>query len=260
MANPLFKNGIAASASESKYPHLWDSLALMWVPSVGPQGGSLIDYSGNSRTGAYFNLSDSNLSDDGIQTNGTNSYVRGADFTYGPKFTIMTKLKINSNAGNDYMYFISHGSFGSQNGIGAHHPEDGNADNGKIRTAIRDNDDTQNNFALDVSEDLDDGESHFYALQVGAFSGNGSQVFVDGVVRATDATRGGGSFNPSTNIFWGMREDLNSERGWNGWLDDFRIYSRTLSADEIASVNRGEHPLIRRDHAFISLLGVGHGR
>lgn len=53
---PSYQQGFARSAAESAYPQLWRGLVGAWVPSLGPTGGTLYDWSGYRNHGTLTNM------------------------------------------------------------------------------------------------------------------------------------------------------------------------------------------------------------
>ncbi|MEL0587155.1 MAG: tandem-95 repeat protein [Candidatus Thiodiazotropha sp. (ex. Lucinoma kazani)] len=161
---------------------------------------------------------------DALRFDESGDYVTIPDVTMNNDFTVTFQFKVDDNTGSLFQYIYSHGDINTTNSLNifineASHGTDPNV----LRTVIRDADDTLDNLALefDISSIIGDGEWHTYTLTVEA--GVGSTVYLDGVVKNTD-TRGGGSFNPSGNVYLGARYDLDVDRMFGGDLDDVKIY------------------------------------
>ncbi|MFI0377516.1 MAG: DUF4347 domain-containing protein, partial [Candidatus Thiodiazotropha sp.] len=161
---------------------------------------------------------------DALRFDESGDYVTIPDVTMNNDFTVTFQFKVDDNSGSLFQYLYSHGDINLTNSLNifiseASHGSDPNV----LRTVIRDADDTLDEFALqfDISTIVGDGEWHTYTLTVEA--GVGSTVYLDGVVKNTD-TRGGGSFNPSGNVYFGTRYDLDAGRMFGGDLDDVKIY------------------------------------
>ena len=127
-----------------------------------------------------------------------------SDFAINNEFSLTFKFKVDDNTGSLFQYIYSHGDINSTNSLNiflneASHGTDPNV----LRTVIRDTDDTLDNTALefDASHIIGDGQWHTYTLTVSA--GEGSKVYLDGVLQNTDSTRGGDSFNPGTDLYFG---------------------------------------------------------
>ncbi len=112
----------------------------------------------------------------------------------------------------------------------------------KLRTVIRDTNDTLDNSALefDINSIIGDGNWHTYTLTVAA--GVGSKVYLDGVLKNAD-TRGGDAFNPTTNLYFGARQDLDLDRLYGGLLDSVQVFSRALSSKDVSDVHTGGRAL-----------------
>ncbi|MFD1159023.1 Hint domain-containing protein [Roseovarius aestuarii] len=163
-------------------------------------------------------------------------YVEVPDVTMNDEFTVSFQFKIDDTTGSLFQYIYSHGDINSTNSLNifineASHGTDPNV----LRTVIRDNDDTLDNFALDfdISSIVSDGQWHTYTLTVE--SGVGSKVYLDGVEQNSDS-RGGDSFNPSGNLFLGAREDLNADRFFGGDLDSVKIFDKPLTSSEVTTL------------------------
>ncbi len=233
---PSYKQGFARSAGESAYPNLWPRhLALS--PGLGPTGGTLHDLSGQGRDGTLtsmdlstgWEVSDRRYS---IKPDGVNDHVLISDFSYGPNFTISFWFKVEDLVGADFQYMFSHDAFSVQNSVNIFLYEESQANHPRLRTVLVDSDDATDagaQSALDIDINYEDGLWHLYTLTVGSF---GSRVYVDGVEKITSAAQGGDSFNPTTDIFWGGREDLDAGRFFPGNLDELFLYDRDLNASE----------------------------
>ncbi len=236
---PSWKQGFARNAAESAYPGLWKGLVGAWVPSLGVTGLTLRDVSGRHNHGTLTNMdpaTDWVTTDQrglpwALELDEINDHVLIPDFSYGPHFSVSFWFNPADNVGNLFQYIYSHGAFGVANSLNIYLIEAGEGVvPNQLRTYIRDTND-----AVDVYLDAGTGFTsgwHYYVLTVGA---DGAKVYVDGVIRVSNATRGGDAFNPATNIFWGGREDLSADRFFGGQLNDLAIWSRALLPDEIAS-------------------------
>ena len=158
------------------------------------------------------------------------------DFAYGSEFTVAFDLKIDNNTGSLFKYIYSHGNINSTDSINVFLLEGSHGtDPNKLRTVIRDGDDTLDNFALefDASSIVGDGLWHTYTATVGT---GGITVYLDGTEMASDPTRGTGGVNPSGSLYIGSRDDLNVDRYYGGNLDTVQVYDRALSSTEVADL------------------------
>ena len=70
-------------------------------------------------------------------------------------------------------------------------------------------------------------------------SGEGLKVYLDGVLKNTDSTRGGDAFNPTTDLFLGARSTTQTDRWYGGSLDSVQLFNRALSAEEVNDTHTG---------------------
>ncbi|MCU7869878.1 MAG: tandem-95 repeat protein [Candidatus Thiodiazotropha sp. (ex Lucinoma borealis)] len=231
---------------------------LTYTPNASYTGADSFDYvaidSGSGLT-HYWGL-DSNASDaigtadgtlngttpitsdfgNGLNFNETSDYVLLPDVTYGTDFTVSFEFKVDDNTGTLFQYLYSHGDINSTNSLNiffneASHGTDPNV----MRTVIRDADDTLDNAALefDASAIIGDSQWHTYTLTVSA--SGGSRVYLDGVLQNTD-TRGSGTFNPTGDLYLGIRQDSDPNRMYGGALDSVQIYDTSLSSSQITDL------------------------
>lgn len=166
-----------------------------------------------------------------------NDYVELPDVSYNDEFTVTFKFKIDDNGGNAFRYFYSHGDATTANSLNIMLGESGNpGDQGILKTVFGDSNDSYSSNALkfDANSVVGSGQWHTYALTVDAT--NGSRVYLDGVLKASSASRGGDAFNPTGNLFLGAREDMDTSRMLGGELDSVAIFSRGLSVSEVTSL------------------------
>jgi hypothetical protein len=136
------------------------------------------------------------------------------DFDYGPEFTVAFWFKSAGNEGTGYQYMFSHGGFNATNSLNINFGENSQGDaplRGRLRTVFLDSDDPRAT----------------------------RELAVDAVLMNTES-RGGGAYNPGTDIYFGARSDRNAERRFGGALDDVRIYSHALSGVEVLRAMKGE--------------------
>ncbi|MEM8910529.1 MAG: LamG-like jellyroll fold domain-containing protein, partial [Planctomycetota bacterium] len=163
-------------------------------------------------------------------------YVRVPDLAYANEFTVSFDFKVDDNSGSTFQYFYSHGSVTGNNSLNVLLVETGATDPNTLRTAFGDSNDTLSDTVLDVAAAsyINSGQWHNYTLTVDAI--NGAQVYIDGALAASDSNVGGDSFNPTTDLYLGGREDLDSQRFLGGGLDSVRIYNRALDSTEVNSL------------------------
>ena len=161
-----------------------------------------------------------------------------SDFNFNNEFTLSFKIKIDDNTGSLFQYIYSHGDINTSNSLNVFLNEDTHAtDPNLLRTVIRDTNDTLSNTALqfDASSIVGDGNWHTYTLTVAA--GTGASVYLDGVLQASDATRGGDAIDPTTDLFLGSRHDSDVDRFFGGALDSVHLLDRTLTSQEVETLH-----------------------
>jgi VCBS repeat-containing protein/predicted outer membrane repeat protein len=211
--------------------HYW-SLGGNAVDSVGSADGVL---NGTTTVAGSFGTA--------LQFNKTSDYVRIPDFAYTPSFTVSFDFKIDNNTGSVYQYLYSHGTWSTTNSLQVLLGETGTgSDANVLRTYFGDTNDAYSTSALNtnIASLIGDGQWHTYTLVVD--KATGTQVYIDGVQRVSAATRGGDAFNPSGDLYLGVRSDLNSARYFGGQLDSVRIIDRALSLPEVGALNTGNSP------------------
>ncbi|MHC4916327.1 MAG: LamG-like jellyroll fold domain-containing protein, partial [Planctomycetota bacterium] len=171
------------------------------------------------------------------------------DFDYAPKgrFTAAFWFRVKDNSGSSCQYVFSHGKVGEQNSLNVYLMEDGYGSSpGILRTALADTDDEEGTGrhtlgSLDLPRGLADGAWHHYALVVDE---DGSRVYIDGWQK-TRSKNGGGPFNPAGKLFIACRENKDKARFYGGDLDDVRVYSRALSAEEVRDLAKAQPTTVR---------------
>jgi hypothetical protein len=82
---------------------------------------------------------------------------------------------------------------------------------------------------------VDDGQWHHVVAQ---YDGKQASVYLDGVLEGS--VKAGGPIAQNTEAVW-LGENASARgRAFNGWLDDVRLYGRSLKAEEIQDLFRGE--------------------
>jgi VCBS repeat-containing protein/parallel beta-helix repeat protein len=211
--------------------HYW-SLGGNAVDSVGSADGVL---NGTTTVAGSFGT--------GLQFNKTSDYVRIPDFAYTPSFTVSFDFKIDNNTGSVWQYLYSHGAWNTTNSLQVLLGETGTgSDANVLKTYFGDSNDTYSTSALNtnIASLIGDGQWHTYTLVVD--KATGTQVYIDGVQRVSAATRGGDAFNPSGDLYLGVRSDLNSSRYFGGQLDTVRVIDRALTVSEVGALNTGNSP------------------
>ncbi len=161
---------------------------------------------------------------DALQFDGDGDFVQIDDFSYDNEFTLSFWFKVDDNSGDDYQTLFSHGELYANSNLTISIGEDGSASPGHMLTMLMDDNDPFGMLPVDVNSMIGDGQWHQYTLTV---SGDwGHRVYLDGDLRASDATRGGDSFDPSGDVFLGVRQVADvplASRYYHGELDAVRI-------------------------------------
>jgi hypothetical protein len=145
--------------------------------------------------------------------------------TFGNEFTVGIWFRVEDVVGSSYQYLISQGPFAPVIGENLHvYLSEGISP--ILRTAFQDIDDGPDTNALNVdATNLIDGRWHLYELRVTL---SGTEVWVDGVLEASDATRGGDGYATLSSIYLGTRNDLEATRYFGGEIGAFWVYSIAL--------------------------------
>ncbi len=165
-------------------------------------------------------------------------HVEIPDFAYAADFTISFDFKVGPMPGSFFQYIYSHGDINGTNSVNVFLLEEGHGtDPSTLRTVVRDGDDTLSNVALeiDVAPLVDDGAWHTYTATVSSV--DGIIVYLDGVQRAADATRGTGGVDPGGSAYLGARHDLNADRHYDNLLDSVQVYERALTPSEVSDLS-----------------------
>jgi len=153
------------------------------------------------------------------------------DFVYGDTYTISFLSKISDNSGNAYKYAFSHDVYQSNPSIAILFIEDGVA--GADDTVCWACDDAANDEYLisDVSGgDKNACDGSWHKITIVRVRDSGSRIRIDGVEQGTDLSNDT-SYSPVGPIFIGVREDLDSDRFFGGYLDEIMISSTERNND-----------------------------
>ena len=231
----LTASDTALSASDDVMVNILPQLALH-LPMDETAGTVAADISPFGRHGTLINgptWIDGRI-DGAVHVDELDDHIIVNDFAYGPEFSIAFWFRPDDNEGTTYQYIFCHGAADANSSVNVFLGEkDEGAVGDQLRTLLRDVDDLKTDFSLDTPAPLD-GLWHLYTLTVK--SGEGSKVYIDAVLRKSDATRGGGSFDPAGSLYLGGRIDLNALRFYGGGLDDVRVYNLALSPEQIAAL------------------------
>ncbi len=178
---------------------------------------------------------------DALAFDGTDDYVSISNVDYSGEFTIAFDFKLDDISGSLFQYLYSHGDIDAMNSVNVFISEASHDTHpAKLRTVIRDANDSLDNAALDVDilPLVGDGLWHTYSATV---SSSGIEVFIDGVSVASDATRGTDGVHPTGPLYLGARQDLNADRFFGGSLDSVQIFGTALSTAEVSSLANGDN-------------------
>ena len=178
---------------------------------------------------------------DALSFDETDDHVVIPDVSVNDEFTLSIRFKVDDNSGSLFQYLYSHGDINSTNSLNVFLNETSHGtDPNKLRTVIRDADDPLDNTALefDASAIIGDGLWHTYTLTVDAT--NGARVYLDGILRNSDASYGGDGFNPTTDVYLGTRQDLDPDRRFGGAMDSVALYDHALADTQVAELHTGE--------------------
>ncbi|TWU08136.1 LamG-like jellyroll fold domain-containing protein [Stieleria varia] len=178
---------------------------------------------------------------DSLHFNGSSDYVVIPDVSYAAEFTLTFDFRIADVSGSFFQYLYSHGDPNLQNSVNVLIAESGSATPGIMRSVVRDGNDNLDEYALDVDVTslVGDGQWHNYTLTVS--STTGVSLYLDGVLVATDSSRGRDGVNPTGDVYLGSRSDLDADRHFGGELDNLMLMDRDLTSGEISTLASHEN-------------------
>jgi hypothetical protein len=98
---------------------------------------------------------------------------------------------------------------------------------------------TSGNMQLEASDDTQTTQWQHVALVWS--SNNDLQLYINGELNKPRGTQGRGGTIEATKLIVGKSvKDVQPDQGWDGLVDDVRVYNRVLTADEIKQVMRGD--------------------
>ena len=185
-----------------------------------------------------------------VQFNGKGETVRVPSFPLNNQFSVAFWFKPapdSLDANHDgYHYIFSYGNIYARNNINVWFTTEIEPDLPKaMRLQVLDNDDAVPGDAgnlsfLNADAPFDDGAWHHFTATIAA---TGTRtMYLDGNQVAQDTGNGGGgAIAPPTSVFMGGRCDLNSERVFDGGMDDVKVFNKTLDANEAWAL---AHPVL----------------
>ncbi len=165
----------------------------------------------------------------------TNDHITLADYNYGSQFSLSFDFKIDDNTGSLFQYIYSHGTVTTANSLNIYLAEATHGTyNNQLFTNIQDGNDAAyaQELNVNIASMIGDGQWHNYTLTVDSV--NGTRVFLDGTLSASQASRGADGLNAAGEVYLGARNDLESARLYGGSLDTVRMFNRSLTTQEVA--------------------------
>lgn len=230
-----YGNGTVNSSTSTS--SVWaSSYNGVWHLTENPGGTApqILDGTSNARHGTSYGSMGAGNSVTGkigkaLSFDETNDHIRIPDFLYGQELTVSFWFNLSEVNGNSYQYLFSHGTWATQNSLNVYMGEDNITIPAEIpnrrmlKSNFRDSNDANNFDTLDAGNTLVDGNWHYYTIRIQDFGG--ATIYIDGNAIITYSVWGANSFNPTTDIFLGGREDLHAQRYYGGYLDEVRISS-----------------------------------
>jgi hypothetical protein len=93
---------------------------------------------------------------------------------------------------------------------------------------------------LASSGNLADNKWHHVAVIYDQGSGGSGDLYIDGQLAGSGANANPWSWQPGQEIELGLSHDTNTYQGFNGVLDDVRVYDRAFTAGEVTSALSGD--------------------
>ena len=229
-----YANGFAPRDGQPLYPSLWKGCVGAWAPCLGPTGLTLRDWSGYGNHGALTNGPTWSPSDGktSIEFDGSNDYVVATVANYRSQDSIgavSVWVRPNNATGSTIISSADTAVNGSY-----------------IRPILWSSNNKifcQSSIEGDASSDLIETNASFshsvWHHCVCRSNGTAWDIWVDGVQQAvtviagTNSGRWFGSISARDNIVLGTLLRLTPAGYHSGMIDDARIYSRAISANEI---------------------------
>ena len=216
----------------------WDMDEGSWTNDCSTD--TVLDSSGNANHGASCpnaggtQPSTGKFGNGGI-FDGSNDYVSVADdisLTLSNNWTISVWVKISDNSGSFYQYFLSNGGAGDNPSINWYFIE--SSEGGvpdKLKFYLGDDD----TIDVQVTSSGTPGTSTNWQYLTLVKDGNTITQYVDATADGTTTNINFGTMDLGT-WYIGGRSDLDSNRFFNGLIDEVYIYNQALTATEISDL------------------------
>jgi len=163
----------------------------------------------------------------------TGSHLTLPDFDYGSKGTTLSlwfRMGLNSLAEGDCTSLISHGDVTRPGNLNVFHRKSSS----ELSVRICDANDHPAEGDIDLPDALVlDGKWHHLAVVVR--SGEGSTVYLDGIIRGAKPS-GNDGLDPEGSIYLGIRQDGAASTRYKGALDDVRFYGSPLTPYDLTTI------------------------
>jgi hypothetical protein len=153
-------------------------------------------------------------------------------------WTLAGWVRVTSNAGSAYMYFLSWNALSAVNSCNWYFNEMGIADANKLRFFIRD---SEGNLAEGMSSGTPGASDAWQHLLLRRSGGSIAQ-FVNGAADGAGYTGPFAKVESDQTLHLGGRNDLDPNRFFNGAMAEWAKWDRALSAGEIAALVSGAAP------------------
>lgn len=239
VAGASYSTGVPGTATVTIRDNDHDAALQLWLANrIG--NGAWRDESSHGRDGALRPTgSDAPVTSVGVagtalEFDGQNDAVVVPYFTVSPTaFSLTFRFRLDATATSTaFRHLFNLGTYDAPDSLTIFRVES----NDRIRTLIRD---SAGNPALGTSLDVSNMTTgstwRHYALT--ASTSGGLKVYIDGVL-AKSVSTWSGNWNPASALWFGWRGEYNliASRHLDGAMEDIRLYSRALSASEVAEI------------------------
>lgn len=230
--------GVPAAATVRLTDNDLDAALELWFADR-IDDGAWRDESGHGRDGAFRPYgatgpaTAAGVAGTAVEFDGADDAVVTPHFPVGPaEFTLTFRFRLDPTATSTaFRHLFNLGGYDEADSLTIFRVESNN----NLRTLLHDANEAPANTALDVTGITANSTWRHYALTVSTT--NGLRVYIDGVSAASVGSWSG-SFAPQSALWFGWRGAYNliASRHLDGAMEDIRLYSRALSAAEVAAV------------------------